>query len=86
VTLWYLNWVQDTDPAWIFPLLAVLLPITYIGYAIFGHVESRGMALVVIPVYWQAFGGLLAALVVTVALAVANGERYRGRYRYIVIR
>lgn len=31
----------------------------------------------------QAFGGLLAALAVTVALAIANGERHRGRYSYI---
>jgi hypothetical protein len=84
VTLWYLNWVQDTHPAWIFPLLAVLIPTAYIGYSIVGHVESRGRPLVVTPAYWQAFGGLLAALAVTVALAVANGERHRGRYRYIV--
>ena len=27
---------------------------------------------------------LLAALAVTVALAVANGERHHGRYRYVV--
>lgn len=86
VTLWYLNWVQDTHPAWIFPLLGVLLPTAYIGYAIVGHVESRGRPLVVTPAYWQAFGGLLAALAVTVALAVVNGERHRGRYSYVVMR
>jgi hypothetical protein len=87
LTLWYLNWVQDTHPAWIFPLLGVLLPATYIGYCIFGHsVESHGRPLVVTPAYWQALGGLLAALVVTVALAVVNGERHRGRYSYIVWR
>ncbi len=87
LTMWYLNWVQDTHPAWVMPLLGLLLPATIVGDSIFGHsVESKGSPLVVTPAYWQAFGGLLAALAVTVALAVANGERHRGRYSYIVTR
>lgn len=86
-TIWYLNWVQDTHPAWVLPLLGLLIPATIVGDAIFGHsVESKGRPLVVTPAYWQAFGGLLAALAVTVALAIANGERHRGRYSHIVTR
>lgn len=84
VTIWYLNWVQDTHPVWVLPLIALMLPVVYVGELIFGHATSHGEPLVVTPSYWQAFGGLLAALAVAVALAVANGERHRGRYSYIV--
>ena len=84
LTVWYLNWVQDTHPVWVLPLLFLMLPATFVGDCIFGHVSSRGEPLVVTPAYWQAFGGLLAALAVTVALAVVNGERHRGRYSYMV--
>ena len=87
LTVWYLNWVQDTHVGWVFPLIGLLLPTAIVGYSIFGHpVISGGGTLVVTPAYWQAFGGLLAALAVTVALAVVNGERHRGRYSYIVKR
>ncbi len=84
LTVWYLNWVQDTHPVWVLPLLFLMLPATFVGDCIFGHVSSRGEPLVVTPAYWQAFGALLAALAVTVALAVANGERHHGRYAYVV--
>jgi hypothetical protein len=83
LTVWYLNWVQDTHAAWALPLLFLLLPAAYVGDCIFGHPVSHGRPLVVTPAYWQAFGGLLAALAVTVALAVANGERHHGRYSYV---
>jgi hypothetical protein len=84
-TVWYLNWVQDTHATWVFPLIGLLLPATIVGESIFGHSAlSKGHPLVVTPAYWQAFGGLLAALAITVALAVMNGERHRGRYSYIV--
>ena len=86
LTVWYLNWVQDTHAAWALPLLFLVLPAAYVGDCIFGHPVSHGRPLVVTPAYWQAFGGLLAALAVTVALAVANGERHHGRYRYVVTR
>jgi hypothetical protein len=87
LTVWYLNWVQDTHPAWVFPLLALLIPATYLGDAIFSRsFTANGNPVVVTPAYWEAFGGLLAALAVTVALAVVNGERHRGRYSYIVTR
>ena len=84
LTVWYLNWVQDTHAAWVFPLLFLLLPATIVGDCIFGHPISRDQPLVVTPAYWQAFAGLLAAMAVTVALAVANGERHHGRYSYVV--
>lgn len=84
LTTWYLNWVQDTHAAWVLPLLFLVLPATIVGDCIFGHPISRDQPLVVTPAYWQAFGGLLAALAVTVALAIANGERHRGRYRNVV--
>jgi hypothetical protein len=87
LTTWYLNWVQDTHPAWVFPLIGLMLPAVYDGELIFSHsAESQGSPLVVTPVYWQVFIGLLAALAVTVALAVANGERHHGRYSHVVIR
>lgn len=86
LTFWYLNWVQDTHAAWIFPLILLVLPATIVGDCIFGHPVSHGQPLVVTPAYWQAFGGLLAALAVTVALAVANGERHHGRYSYVARR
>jgi hypothetical protein len=87
LTVWYLNWVQDTHAAWVFPLLALLIPATYVGDSIFSRsFTSNGHPVVVTPAYWEAFGGLLAALAVTVALAVVNGERHRGRYSYIVTR
>ena len=85
-TVWYLNWVQDTHAAWAIPLLFLLLPAAYVGDCIFGHPVSHGQPLVVTSAYWQAFGGLLAALAVTVALAAANGERHHGRYSYLVRR
>ncbi len=84
LTVWYLNWVQDTHAAWVFPLLFLLLPATYVGDCIFGHPTSHGQPLVVTPRLLAAFCGLLAALAVTVALAVANGERHHGRYRSVV--
>jgi hypothetical protein len=85
LTVWYLNWVQDTHAAWVFPLIGLMLPAVSIGEIIFGHsAVSRGNPIVVTPAYWQAFGGLLAGLAVTVALAVANGERHHGRYSYVV--
>lgn len=81
LTIWYLNWVQDTHGAWVFPLLAFMLPAVYVGMIIFSHSsESDGNPLVVTPAYWEAFGGILVALAVTVALAVVNGELHRGRY------
>jgi hypothetical protein len=83
LTVWYLNWVQDTHAAWALPLLFLVLPAAYVGDCIFGHPSSHGRPLVVTPAYWQAFAGLLAALAVTVALAVANGERHHGRYSYV---
>jgi len=83
---WYLNWVQDTHAAWAVPLILLMLPATIVGDCIFGHPVSHGQPLVVTPAYWQAFGGLLAALAVTVALAAANGERHHGRYSYVVRR
>jgi hypothetical protein len=83
---WYLNWVQDTHLAWAVPLILLMLPATVVGDCIFGHPVSHGQPLVVTPAYWQAFGGLLAALAVAVALAVANGERHHGRYGYVVTR
>ena len=83
---WYLNWVQDTHPAWAVPLILLMLPATIVGDCIFGHPVSHGQPLVVTPAYWQAFGGLLAALAVAVALAVANGERHHGRYGYVARR
>jgi hypothetical protein len=86
LTAWYLNWVQDTHPLWVLPLIGFMLPAVYVGLLIFGHAVSKGEPLVVTPTYWQVFGGLLAALAVTVALAVANGERHQDRYRYIVTR
>lgn len=92
LTIWYLNWVQDTHGAWALPLLFLLLPATYVGDSIFGHpivhngYDPTATSLVVTPAYWQAFAGLLAALAVAVALAVANGERHRGRYSYVVRR
>ncbi len=91
LTVWYLNWVQDTHVAWVFPLIGLMLAATIIGYTVFGHPivhhgsDPTPQSLVVTPAYWEAFGGLLAALAVTVALAVMNGERHRGRYRYIVM-
>jgi hypothetical protein len=81
LTIWYLNWVLDTHPIWVLPLLGLMLPAVYVGDLVFGHSTSSSYA--VTPAYWQAFGGLLAALAVTVALAVANGARHRGRYSYI---
>ena len=84
LTVWYLNWVQDTHAAWVLPLIGLMLPATIVGISIFGHAVSKGEPLIVTPAYWQAFGGLLAALAVTVALAVVNGERHRGRYSYMV--
>jgi hypothetical protein len=86
LTTWYLNWVQDTHAIWVLPLLGLLLAATYVGDFIFGHpvVRHGSGSYVVTPAYWQAFGGLLAALAVTVALAIANGERHRGRYSYVV--
>ena len=83
VTFWYLNWVQDTHAGWVFPLIGLAIPTAFVGDFIFGHPISHGTPLVVTPAYWQAFGGLLAALTVVVALAVANGERHRGRYSYV---
>lgn len=91
-TVWYLNWVQDTHAAWVFPLLGFMIATTVVGDLIFGHItvhhdhgyDPVPAPLVVTPAYWQAFGGLLAALAVTVALAIANGERHRGRYRNVV--
>jgi hypothetical protein len=85
LTVWYLNWVQDTHAVWVFPLIGLMLPAVYVGEIIFGHsATSGGEPIVVTPPYWQAFGGLLAAVAVTVALAVANGERHHGRYSYVV--
>ena len=85
-TCWYLNWVQDTHAAWALPLILLVLPVTVVGDWIFGHPISYGRPLIVTPGYWQVFGGLLAALAVTVALAVANGERHHGRYSGVVTR
>ena len=90
LTAWYLNWVQDTHPIWAFPLIGLMLAATIVGDCIFGHpivhhgYDPTPAPLVVTPAYWQAFGGLLAALAVTVALAIVNGERHHGRYRYVV--
>jgi putative effector of murein hydrolase LrgA (UPF0299 family) len=81
--VWYLNWVQDTHATWVFPLILLMIPATVVGDSIFGHAISKGEPLIVTPAYWQAFGGLLAALAVTVALAVVNGERHHGRYSYM---
>jgi hypothetical protein len=87
LTVWYLCWVQDAHSAWAFPLIGLMLPAVYVGESIFSHSsESNGEPLVVTPTYWQVFGGLLAAIAVTVALAVVNRERHRGRYRYVDIR
>ena len=86
LTVWYLNWVQDTHPIWAFPLIGLMLPATIVGISIFGHAISKGEPLVVTPAYWQAFDGLLAALALTVALAIVNGERHQGRYSYVVRR
>jgi hypothetical protein len=86
LTVWYLNWVQDTHAAWVLPLIGLMLPATIVGISIFGHAVSKGAPLVVTPAYWQAFAGLLAAVAVTVALAITNGERHRGRYGYAVRR
>jgi hypothetical protein len=89
LTAWYLNWVQDTHALWVFPLIGLMLSVTYVGDFIFGHpIVYHGYdptpARRRHPAYWQAFGGLLAALAVTVALAIVNGERHHGRYRYVV--
>ena len=85
LTVVYLNWVQDTSPLWVLPLLGLMIPAVFVGEFIFGHSSDyNGEPLVVTPAYWQAFGGLLAALAVTVALAIVNGERHHGRYRYVV--
>lgn len=86
LTMWYLNWVLDTHAGWSLPLILLMLAATYVGIAIFGHTTSNGEPLVVTPTYVEVFGGLLIALAVTVALAIANGERHRGRYRYVVER
>ena len=86
LTFWYLNWVQDTHAVWVFPLIGLAIPGTIVGDSVFGHAISHGKPLIVTPAYWQAFGGLLAALAVVVALAIANGERHRGRYSYVAER
>ena len=92
LTVWYLNWVQDTHAAWVFPLIGLLLPAAYVGDFIFGHpivrhgYDPTPASYVVTPAYWQAFGGLLTALALTVALAIVNGERHQGRYSYVVRR
>ena len=88
MTVVYLNWVQQTSPIWVFPLIGLMLPATYLEDIILhtpavqsGHAwyDSSSGSLVVTPAYWQALGGLLVALAVTVALACASGDRRRDR-------
>lgn len=84
LTMWYLNWVQDSHAIWAVPLTLLILPATIVGDSIFGHPISDGAPLVVTPAYWEALGGLLIALAVVVALAVVNGEHHHDRYSYVV--
>jgi len=84
LTVVYLNWVEDTHGAWGLPLIGLMFPAVYVGEFLFGNAVSKGEPLVVTPAYWQAFGGLLAALALTVALAIVNGERHHGRYSYVL--
>lgn len=89
LTIWYLNWVQDSHGLWVLPLLGLMIAATVVGDFMFGHIavhhgyDPAGYPVVVTPAYWEALGGLLAALAVTVVLAVVNGERHCGRYRYV---
>jgi hypothetical protein len=80
LTTWYLSWVQSANPVWVLPLIGLMLPAMYVGGFIFGH--PLGTPIVVTPAYWQALAGLLAAVAVTVALAIMNGERHHTRRYY----
>lgn len=88
MTVVYLNWVQQISSIWVFPLIGLMLPATYLEDIILdnpavqsGHAwyDSSSGSLIVTPAYWQALGGLLVALAVTVALACASGDRRRDR-------
>jgi hypothetical protein len=37
LTIWYLNWVQDTYPLWVLRLIGLMLPAMYVGDFVFGH-------------------------------------------------
>lgn len=81
LTVWYLNWVLDTHASWVFPLLLFTIPAVYVGELMFSKsATSNGEPVVVTATYWEVLAGLAVGIAVTVALAVANGERHRGRY------
>jgi hypothetical protein len=88
VTIYYLYKVLGSSAGWVLPLTLLMLGNAVLGNMVIGNgtaydaAHPRGTQLVITGTYWIAWGALLGAIAVTVALAAASGERWTRRHQF----
>jgi len=84
-TIFYLYKVLGASHRWAYPLIVLMMPLVFIAGAIFANSAygQDGHDKVVITSAWRLSAGCLALLLVlTVAAAIVNGERWMRRNRF----
>ncbi len=85
-TFYYAYKVLGSSGGWAFPLILLALASTDLGSMVTGigvvydAAHPHGTQPVATATYWLAWGSVLGATAVTVALAVATGERWTRRH------
>jgi hypothetical protein len=86
ITIYYLYKVLGSSAGWVLPLTLLMLGNAVLGNMVIGNgtvydaAHPRGTHLVITGTYWTAWGSLLGAIAITVALAAASGERWARRH------
>jgi hypothetical protein len=86
VTIYYLYKVLCSSAGWVVPLTLLMIGNAVLGnmvignYTVYDAAHPNGTHLIITGTYWLAWGTLLGAIAVTVALAAASGERWTRRH------
>ena len=86
VTIYYLYKVLGSSAGWVVPLTLLMIGNAVLGNMVIGNgtvydaAHPRGTHLIITGTYWLAWGTLLGAIAVTVAVAAASGERWTRRH------
>jgi hypothetical protein len=86
LTTYYLYKVLGSSAGWVVPLLLLMMANTVLGNTVlvdntvYNAAHPHGTHLVITGTYWLAWGALMGATAITVALAAASGERWARRH------
>jgi hypothetical protein len=87
LTIFYLFKILGAAAAWIWPIILLVIGNTLIGGFIFVNSTVRdnrhpnGVKIAITETWWMIAAGLVVLLALTVAAAIANGERWIRRNR-----